>query len=375
MKNLLKRYIKLMSSLEMFHLPVFTMEPIEKIDLNDKYIVRKQVENGYFGIVFIVDEKDTKKKRTLKVCPKVKTTQTDFVREYSYSYTLGAHPNIIDTYEGMYQTIDESAFFFVQEVYPRTNLHNLVIHKRGGVGEELFKIILLKVLDAIGYMHAKQFVHGNLKAENVLLFGVDTYTTVKVTDFSHTKKVDAFMKRVDEINAYQAPELCEIIANEVITVNFSLDIWSLGILFFFCLKGTFPWEKAISICKPYRDWEKWVKLQSHMMPKQFCSFTDKSMKVIRKCLNAKPKDRGTVQDMKKYVEKEPLIKVTKMPRSKSYHGRSTSTHRSRRDEILYEDKSEREPERRKSSSFRRWINSAMNTMTEFSHQAVSAHNQ
>lgn len=49
-----------------------------------------------------------------------------------------------------------------------------------------------------------------------------------MADFSRTKKIDALTKRTDEIHVYMAPELCEIIANEVITVNVSLDMWSLG---------------------------------------------------------------------------------------------------------------------------------------------------
>jgi hypothetical protein len=33
---------------------------------------------------------------------------------------------------------------------------------------------------------------------------------------------------LEYVNCYHAPELCETVVNEVLTVNKSLDIWSLG---------------------------------------------------------------------------------------------------------------------------------------------------
>lgn len=58
--------------------------------------------------------------------------QADFVREYNYSFFLSPHPNIIDTYEGMCQTKDESAFFFVQEICPYTSLRKLIELSQSG---------------------------------------------------------------------------------------------------------------------------------------------------------------------------------------------------------------------------------------------------
>ncbi|PIO59980.1 hypothetical protein TELCIR_18540, partial [Teladorsagia circumcincta] len=49
----------------------------------------------------------------------------------------------------------------------------------------------------------------------------------KITDFGLTRKVDAAVKYLEYVNNYHAPELCETVVNEVLTVNKSTDIWAL----------------------------------------------------------------------------------------------------------------------------------------------------
>uniref|UniRef100_A0A914R8V4 Uncharacterized protein n=1 Tax=Parascaris equorum TaxID=6256 RepID=A0A914R8V4_PAREQ len=62
----------------------------------------------------------------------VEEKNVDFIREYNYSFFLSPHPNIIDTYEGAYQTDDESAFFFVQEICPCSSLREAVETSQNG---------------------------------------------------------------------------------------------------------------------------------------------------------------------------------------------------------------------------------------------------
>ena len=49
-----------------------------------------------------------------------------------------------------------------------------------------------------------------------------------MTDFGLTRKVDASVKYLEYVNQYHAPELCETVANEMLTVATSIDIWALG---------------------------------------------------------------------------------------------------------------------------------------------------
>lgn len=77
-------------------------------------------------------------------------------------------------------------------------------------------------------MHADGFVHRNIKAENILLFDLNDFTKIKVTDFGLTRKESTTVKHLEYNNQYHAPELCDTVVNEMCTVSKSLDIWALG---------------------------------------------------------------------------------------------------------------------------------------------------
>ena len=51
---------------------------------------------------------------------------------------------------------------------------------------------------------------------------------MKVTDFGLTRKENATVKYLEYTNNYMSPELCETVANEVLTVNKAIDVWALG---------------------------------------------------------------------------------------------------------------------------------------------------
>lgn len=182
---------------------------------------------------------------------------------------------------------------------------------------------MLKVLAAIEYMHSENLVHRNLKAENILIFDSKEYSRVKVTDFGLTRKVDASVKYLEYVNSYHAPELCETVVNEMWTVNKSIDIWAIGVLFYYSLKGRFPWQKATIMCKPYWEWEQWLKRKNPALPKRWDPFTEKALKLFKRTLNPKHKDRWTVKDVRKCVTKERLLKQAKVTIRRS-PGRSPS---------------------------------------------------
>ncbi len=171
---------------------------------------------------------------------------------------------------------------------------------------------MLKVLAAIEFMHSENLVHRNLKAENILIFDNKQFTKVKVTDFGLTRKVDSSVKYLEYVNSYHAPELCETVVNEVWTVNKSIDIWAVGVLFYYSLKGRFPWQKATIMCKPYWEWEQWLKRKNPQLPKRWDPFTEKALKLFKRTLNPKHKDRWAVKDVRKCVTKERLLKQSKV---------------------------------------------------------------
>ncbi|EYB99618.1 hypothetical protein Y032_0121g961 [Ancylostoma ceylanicum] len=341
-----------------------SMEPIKKVNLEDVYHVYKQLGTGRFGYIKLAEHKQSKQKIAIKFFPRPQTKQVDFVREYNYSFFLSPHPQIIDTYEGMYQTGDDSAFFFVQEFCPRASLREAVeATNQQGLGEANTKKVFGAVLSAIEFMHNENLVHRNLKAENILLFDSNDFSKAKLTDFGLTRKVDAAVKYLEYVNNYHAPELCETVVNEVLTVNKSTDIWALGVIFYYCMKGRFPWQKASIMCKPYWEWEQWLKRKNPTLPKRWTPFSEKALKLMKKTLTPRVKDRWTAKDMRKCITKEKLLKPVK--------GDDDDVFVYVPSEFVKHDGNAK-GDGKKKSTLQHWINTTLSAMAEISEQVVSA---
>ncbi|RCN46731.1 hypothetical protein ANCCAN_07173 [Ancylostoma caninum] len=212
-------------------------------------------------------------------------------------------------------------------------------------------------------MHNENLVHRNLKAENILLFDSNDFSKAKLTDFGLTRKVDAAVKYLEYVNNYHAPELCETVVNEVLTVNKSTDIWALGVIFYYCMKGRFPWQKASIMCKPYWEWEQWLKRKNPTLPKRWTPFSEKALKLMKKTLTPRVKDRWTAKDMRKCITKEKLLKPVK--------GDDDDVFVYVPSEFVKHDGNAK-GDGKKKSTLQHWINTTLSAMAEISEQVVSA---
>lgn len=105
---------------------------LRKVELEAEYIINKQLGTGRFGYVKLAEHKASGQKIALKFFPRPQIKHMEFMREYNFSRFLSPHPNILDTFEGVYQSDDESAFFFVQEFCPHASLREAVEKSNGG---------------------------------------------------------------------------------------------------------------------------------------------------------------------------------------------------------------------------------------------------
>lgn len=94
------------------------------------------------------------------------------------------------------------------------------------------------------------------------------------------------------------------------------------------MKGKFPWQKASIMCKPYWEWEQWLKRKNPALPKKFNPFSEKALKLFKKwdhpsqswrknwlyyrSLTPRSKDRWSAKDMRKCLAKEKLLKSVKV---------------------------------------------------------------
>ncbi|XP_077179125.1 serine/threonine-protein kinase D1 isoform X2 [Paroedura picta] len=102
------------------------------------------------------------------------------------------------------------------------------------------EVAILQILVALRHLHFKNIVHCDLKPENVLLASADPFPQVKLCDFGFARIIGekSFRRSVVGTPAYLAPE---VLRNK--GYNRSLDMWSVGVIIYVSLSGTFPFNE------------------------------------------------------------------------------------------------------------------------------------
>uniref|UniRef100_A0A8C2CMA5 protein kinase C n=1 Tax=Cyprinus carpio TaxID=7962 RepID=A0A8C2CMA5_CYPCA len=102
------------------------------------------------------------------------------------------------------------------------------------------EVAILQILAALRHLHFKNIVHCDLKPENVLLASADPFPQVKLCDFGFARIIGekSFRRSVVGTPAYLAPE---VLLNQ--GYNRSLDMWSVGVIMYVSLSGTFPFNE------------------------------------------------------------------------------------------------------------------------------------
>lgn len=87
----------------------------------EEFDILQIVGEGWFGKILLVEHKATDTEMVLKALPKPYSALRDFYREFHYSLHLGAHKNIITTYDVAFETA--GFYVFSQEYAPLGKLY------------------------------------------------------------------------------------------------------------------------------------------------------------------------------------------------------------------------------------------------------------
>uniref|UniRef100_H2USQ1 Serine/threonine-protein kinase n=1 Tax=Takifugu rubripes TaxID=31033 RepID=H2USQ1_TAKRU len=102
------------------------------------------------------------------------------------------------------------------------------------------EVAILQILVALRHLHFKNIVHCDLKPENVLLASAEPFPQVKLCDFGFARIIGekSFRRSVVGTPAYLPPEVFRSKG-----YNRSLDMWSVGVIIYVSLSGTFPFNE------------------------------------------------------------------------------------------------------------------------------------
>ncbi|PAV63133.1 hypothetical protein WR25_17356 [Diploscapter pachys] len=147
------------------------------------------------------------------------------------------HPGVVD-FQQMLETPDR--IFVVMEKLKGDMLEMILSSEKGRLSERITQFLVAQILVALRYLHNLNIVHCDLKPENILLTSNSDFPQVKLCDFGFARIIGekSFRRSVVGTPAYLAPE---VLRNK--GFNRSLDMWSVGVIVYVSLSGTFPFNE------------------------------------------------------------------------------------------------------------------------------------
>ncbi|XP_041092263.1 serine/threonine-protein kinase D2-like [Polyodon spathula] len=213
----------------------------ENVDIGTVYQIFADdvLGSGQFGVVYGGKHRKTGRDVAVKVIDKLRfpTKQESQLRNEVAILQSLRHSGIVNL-ECMFETPEK--VFVVMERLHGDMLEMILSSERGRLPERLTKFLITQILAALRNLHFKNIVHCDLKPENVLLASADPFPQVKLCDFGFARIIGekSFRRSVVGTPAYLAPE---VLLNQ--GYNRSLDMWSVGVIMYVSLSGTFPFNE------------------------------------------------------------------------------------------------------------------------------------
>ncbi|KRX96980.1 Serine/threonine-protein kinase dkf-1 [Trichinella pseudospiralis] len=211
---------------------------------------QEELGSGQFGTVFGGVHRSSGRRVAVKVIMKSRfgRKQKEQLRSEVAILQIIKYPGII-TLEAMFETRDR--VFVVMEKMQGDMLEMILSSRLGRLSERVTKYLIVQIVKALQYLHSQDIAHCDLKPENVLLNSVETdFPQTKLCDFGYARIIDenTFRKTVVGTPAYLAPEVLQKKG-----YNKRLDMWSLGVVIYVTLSGTFPFNEGEDIAEQIQN--------------------------------------------------------------------------------------------------------------------------
>ncbi|XP_072217765.1 serine/threonine-protein kinase D3-like [Leuresthes tenuis] len=213
----------------------------ENVDISSVYQIfaDEVLGSGQFGIVYGGKHRKTGRDVAIKIIDKMRfpTKQESQLRN-EVAILQNLHHRGIVNLECMFETPEQ--VFVVMEKLHGDMLEMILSSEKSRLPERLTKFLVTQILVALRHLHFKNIVHCDLKPENVLLASAEPFPQVKLCDFGFARIIGekSFRRSVVGTPAYLAPEVLRSKG-----YNRSLDMWSVGVIIYVSLSGTFPFNE------------------------------------------------------------------------------------------------------------------------------------
>ncbi|XP_034019891.1 protein kinase D4 [Thalassophryne amazonica] len=240
--------------------------------------------SGQFGVVYRGTHRMSARPVAIKVIDKMRF-QTKHERQLRNEVAILqnlSHLGVV-LLEAVFETA--AHVFVVMEKLHGDMLEMILSSEKGRLPECNTRFLVMQILEALRYLHLKHIAHCDLKPENVLLVSADPLPQVKLCDFGYARIIGerSFRRSVVGTPAYLAPE---VIGSG--GYNRSLDMWSVGVIMYVSLSGTFPFNED-------EDIRQQITNATFMYPRQtWASISLEGVSLISNLLQVSVRRRFTV---------------------------------------------------------------------------------
>jgi calcium-dependent protein kinase len=199
-------------------------------DFEEVYRIGKCIGSGSESQVHICTHRQTGVRRAARIFRKGAyqgQKEERMINEIEILKTLD-HPNILRIYEFFE---DRKHYYIVME-YCKGGSLTQEIERRQHFTEVQAALVIAQVISAVGYLHERGILHGELTTENILLEERSKDLTIKIVDFGNSGRRTQTSKKIktNEIQ-FLAPETFDG------DLTSKADVWSVGVILFILLTG------------------------------------------------------------------------------------------------------------------------------------------
>nr|AZI15634.1 PAR-1 [Auanema rhodensis] len=260
-----------------------TRRPVEDPHVG-KYKLLKTIGKGNFAKVKLAKHTITGQEVAIKIIDKTALNPSSLqklFREVKIMKQLD-HPNIVKLYQVM--ETEQTLYLVLEYASGGEVFDYLVAH--GRMKEKEARAKFRQIVSAVQYLHSKNIIHRDLKAENLLL---DNDMNIKIADFGFSNqfsignKLDTFCGSPP----YAAPELFQGKKYD----GPEVDVWSLGVILYTLVSGSLPFDG-----QNLKELRERVLRGKYRIP--FYMSTD-CENLLKKFLVLNPARRGTLETIMK----------------------------------------------------------------------------
>ncbi len=220
--------------------------------ITSNYLYKKQIGHGSIGSVYLFENRNNNEKVAIK---NIYTGDLDqkqkekINNEINYMCFFSKYENSIKLIKHI---VEDDNIYIIME-YCDMNLDNY-IKQRKKENKPLtiieIKNILIQINNILKILFDNKYAHRDLKPGNILLKKInnDNYI-IKLSDYGNAKKIINSSKIQSSFKGTAIFKAPEILDNEENYDAIKADLWCIGIIIYFMLKGEYPFDSDEKINK------------------------------------------------------------------------------------------------------------------------------